>query len=257
MNPNVNWPTAVPSEAWSVLVVTEGRVEQRALATQLQRAGHRTHLVGNGREALLAWSESRFDVVLHDAILDELDGPGLVREIRRHDSPGSLTVIVTLGDSLPEREACRLAGASVVLSRPFQLDEFTAAVLAARRLAAEPTLSASSLPRTAIDWSVALAATGGRRELVVELVEIFHQEYPKTLAELRSAIEHRDPRALQRSAHQLKGCLRYFGTTPAGDLALALEQLGRSGTTTGAAEQVPPLLAAIDDLLPLLQHVPQ
>ena len=59
-----------------------------------------------------------------------------------------------------------------------------------------------------LDWNCALDAVGGSAELLVELVTIFFEEYPKLIDGIRSSIESHDLVELRRFAHTLKGCLR-------------------------------------------------
>jgi HPt (histidine-containing phosphotransfer) domain-containing protein len=152
-------------------------------------------------------------------------------------------------------DRCCQAGADACLSRPLQIAEFHDCIRAARcpNPAENPSARANS---DAIDWQVALAAVGGRRDLLAELVDIFGTEYPTTLTAIRAAMDQQDAKALQMSAHQLKGCLRYFGTTTASELARALEEIGRSGQIDGAAQKFEPLVAAVQRLLPQLQRGP-
>jgi len=106
----------------------------------------------------------------------------------------------------------------------------------------------------AIDWEAALGFVDGREELLLELIDIFFTEYAEIAPRIARAIESRDAAELHLYAHRLKGCLRYFGASPAGDTAWQLEMLGRSGTLDGAPELLVALRAAIDDeMLPSMR----
>ena len=238
---------------WQVLVVSDSMVEQKLLAGLLSKHHHRPFVAHGARDALLKWSETEFDVVLLDPLLAEMHGSELVREIRRRELRDRLVPILVLSEDPNERARCETAGANACLTRPLQIEEFQRCVLAARQPAANRPPAKSV---DVIDWKVALDAVGGRRDLLAELVTIFEAEYPATLATIGSAIERGDAKTLQVSAHQLKGCLRYFGRTQAADLAGSLEDLGRSGTVDGAAGKLEPLDAAIQRLLPHLHRGP-
>jgi HPt (histidine-containing phosphotransfer) domain-containing protein len=77
------------------------------------------------------------------------------------------------------------------------------------------------------DREVALARVGGDAGLLKELAELFLEEYPSMLAELRAASAQADAKAIERTAHGLKGSVANFGARTAVEAALRLEQLGR------------------------------
>ncbi|MGE5644468.1 MAG: Hpt domain-containing protein [Acidobacteriota bacterium] len=81
-----------------------------------------------------------------------------------------------------------------------------------------------------------LERVGGDAEFLRELSGLFAENCPKLLAEIRGSISNRDPRALERAAHSLKGSVSNLGAGPAREAALRLEMLGRSGDLAPAAE---------------------
>jgi len=83
-----------------------------------------------------------------------------------------------------------------------------------------------------LDRDVALARVGGDAELLKELAELFLEEYPRLLAELHAASHRSDARALERTAHGLKGSVANFGARPAVEAALRVEHLGRDQKMT-------------------------
>jgi HPt (histidine-containing phosphotransfer) domain-containing protein len=70
---------------------------------------------------------------------------------------------------------------------------------------------------------------GDDLELVTEIVELFLEESPLLLADLRQAIADRDAKAVERAAHRLKHSSGQFGSNPVVVAAVRLEVLGRKG----------------------------
>lgn len=93
-----------------------------------------------------------------------------------------------------------------------------------------------------INWPVALEATGGDEELLLEIVTAFMDEAPSAMSEIRQAVDQRDAKGLQVSAHKLKGSLRIFGSPKtAYEYAWQLEQIGlKSDPSTPPVEEVTP-----------------
>jgi two-component system sensor histidine kinase/response regulator len=96
-----------------------------------------------------------------------------------------------------------------------------------------------------VNWTTALDVVAGDRLLLVEVVDAFLQEAPQQMNAVDESIRQRDAVTLRRSAHTLKGSLRYFGAQAAFDIALALEMAGMAGQFEGAAERA----ASLRDLL--------
>jgi HPt (histidine-containing phosphotransfer) domain-containing protein len=103
-----------------------------------------------------------------------------------------------------------------------------------------------------VDWKFARDAVGGNPELLLELVEIFFEEYPKLIVGIQSSIDSKAYLELRRLAHTLKGCLRYFGKTKAGELSGRLEDMGRAGQIEDAIQLFGELQFEMNALLPEL-----
>jgi PAS domain S-box-containing protein len=92
-----------PATRYSVLVVDDEADVGETIADVLEHVGHEVTVVGTGREALQQIGEQRFDVILSDVRMPELDGPALYRELQSIDPelPNSLAFIT--GDTLSPR----------------------------------------------------------------------------------------------------------------------------------------------------------
>ena len=219
-----------------VLVAEDNAVNQRLVKAMLLKAGHDVHIVGNGRDAVRAVARERFDIVLMDIQMPELDGLSATREIRaaeagtaRHTPIVALTAHAMKGD----RETCLAAGADAYITKPVRSTELMETI---DKLTDTGGLSAAE-PGTsdaAFDVDRALAGLDGDRDLLMEIMEIFKAEAPAMLDRLRQAIDRRNASELQQSAHALRGSLLSLGAASVADTALGLENLGRQGTTEGA-----------------------
>jgi HPt (histidine-containing phosphotransfer) domain-containing protein len=97
--------------------------------------------------------------------------------------------------------------------------------------------------------AAALELVEGDRELVEELANLFVQECPAALAEMRSAIEKKDAPLLERLAHTMKGSSANIGAAGTSQLAMVLESQARSGKLDEAREQFMLLDAELARLL--------
>ncbi|MBI3927189.1 MAG: response regulator, partial [Armatimonadetes bacterium] len=120
--PDESPPKAVPAPAGeiSVLVAEDNDINRRVLRLQLQRLGYSVQAVTNGREAVEALSEDRFDLVLMDCQMPEMDGLAATREIRSRGEKSRRPVIVALTAhaSADQRERCMAAGMDDFIAKP-------------------------------------------------------------------------------------------------------------------------------------------
>ena len=100
-----------------------------------------------------------------------------------------------------------------------------------------------------LDRAEALARVGGDLELLKEIAALFLEDYPRSLDQIHQALDSGDAKALENSAHGLKGSVANFGARAAVDAAFQLEQLGRAHKL----DQVPQALAALEQSLSSLQ----
>ena len=106
----------------------------------------------------------------------------------------------------------------------------------------------------AFDEDVLVQHAAGDRELAGELVQVFLEEYPGWLAEMRKGIERGDGESVRRSAHTLKGAVDHCGASSAFDLALVVERMGRDDDMAGARAAFQELSTELSRLEPALRN---
>jgi signal transduction histidine kinase/CheY-like chemotaxis protein len=112
------------SSGLRVLVAEDNPVNQRLIVALLSKLGCVAHLVSDGRAAIEAHRQQRFDVTLMDCHMPEVDGYEATVEIRRHEATsGARVPIIALTASVlqTDREHCRSAGMDDFLSKPVTL----------------------------------------------------------------------------------------------------------------------------------------
>jgi CheY-like chemotaxis protein len=250
--------------ALCVLVAEDSPFNQHLTAGLLARHGHQAVVAGTGRDALALCESTRFDVVLMDVELPDMDGMAVTAEIRRREQGTGrhLPIVAMTAHEVERSQAeCLAAGMDAFLMKPVRPQEMLAAIETAtscpvqegRASQRDPAQPVSASAGAEVDWPAALAGVGGRRALLLELIGLFFQEYPELLARIARAIAADDAANLQLYAHRLKGSLRYFGDSPAANLAAQLEQLGREGHVARATSPSQQLRAALDQIVPQLR----
>jgi CheY-like chemotaxis protein len=132
--------TAIPVTALSILLAEDNRLNQILAVELLERRGHSVTVAGSGVEALEKLKAKRFDVVLMDVRMPEMDGVEATRRIREGEAgEGSrrVPVVALTAHALTgDRERFLAAGMDDYVAKPIDLEELDEVL---RRIAAERT----------------------------------------------------------------------------------------------------------------------
>jgi CheY-like chemotaxis protein len=106
-----------------VLVVDDERDVQALVRMVLERQGYEVEAASDGREALQKIGEHRPDLVVLDLMMPEIDGWGVLEELRgRPERPRVVLLSAYAHDPLTQRRGLE-AGAWACLGKPFRLPE--------------------------------------------------------------------------------------------------------------------------------------
>jgi CheY-like chemotaxis protein len=92
--------------------------------------GYRTDVAANGLEAIDALERQRYDIVLMDVQMPEMDGLEASRQINKQWSRDQRPQIVamTANAMQGDREQCIAAGMDDYITKPIRVEELTAAL---------------------------------------------------------------------------------------------------------------------------------
>jgi CheY-like chemotaxis protein len=119
-------PQTPPLKSLRILVAEDNPVNQRLAARILEKEGHEVAVAANGTEALTAWRNRSFDLILMDMQMPEMDGFQATFAIRRAEASSSLhipIVAVTAHAISGYRERCLAAGMDDYLSKPIRKND--------------------------------------------------------------------------------------------------------------------------------------
>jgi CheY-like chemotaxis protein len=104
----------------TILLAEDNPVNQRVALLMLQRLGYRADVAANGREALSAITRQRYDLVLMDVQMPEMDGLQATRLIcnRFVADARPRIVAMTANASTQDREQCLDSGMDDFLAKP-------------------------------------------------------------------------------------------------------------------------------------------
>lgn len=225
-----------------ILLAEDILVNQKLMLTMLGRMGYQADVAGNGLEVLDALARQRYDVVLMDVQMPEMDGLEASRRILASAPGGKRPRIVALTANamMEDREACREAGMDDYLSKPVQVKELQAVLERcgdwareqAKCLRTDSSPEEVAAPAIAPEAMEMLLQMGGA-QVVADLLELFRSEAPPLLQAMREALSRSDGPRLRESAHSLKGTASNLGAQTLASLCTELEKRGKSGSFEG------------------------
>ncbi|MFZ7116593.1 MAG: response regulator transcription factor [Bacteroidota bacterium] len=106
-----------------ILLVEDEEHLQEAIKLNLELEGYKVVAVGNGIDAVKVFKQERFNLVVLDVMLPELDGFGVCEAIRLHNS--SVPILFLSAKNTSEDKILGLKrGADDYMTKPFNLEEF-------------------------------------------------------------------------------------------------------------------------------------
>jgi two-component system, sensor histidine kinase and response regulator len=278
-------PTQTPAgrKAQSLLLVEDHEVNQEVARDLLADMGWTCHIVNNGKEALATLEAARFDLVLMDCQMPEMDGYEATRRIREQEGRGRsfcshgsrLPVIALTANAVKgDRERCLAAGMDDCVTKPIDpealenairkwLESPSAEAGAEGAQAAQPCIDLPAIApdvaatgaegaqaaQPCIDLPALLARCRGKSSLALTLLGKLEQRLPMDLAQLRECAAKSDAVSLARLAHGLKSAAAHMCADPSSRLACSVETLGANGDMEGARPVVVQLEREIENLL--------
>ncbi|NQU56500.1 MAG: response regulator, partial [Rhodospirillales bacterium] len=108
-----------------ILLVEDNETNQDVISMQIGLLGHGVEIASNGAEGLEMWKTGRFDLVLADCHMPEMDGfemTGAIRKIETESgSARTPTIAITANALQGEAERCIASGMDAYLSKPVEL----------------------------------------------------------------------------------------------------------------------------------------
>ncbi len=207
---------------YRILLAEDNPVNQEVVVGLLSKRGHTVIVANEGNEAVELSERHHFDFIIMDVQMPVMDGHQATAAIREREKTkgGHIPIIgLTAHAMTGDRERCIEAGMDEYVSKPLRKEELFKAI---EKIVPKP----SKIYK--LDEQRILERVEGDRDLFKRLVDVFLDNTPKLVSELRDAIVKEDFEQIRIIGHTLKGSCRFFEFKRAGDLSEQIEFAGKA-----------------------------
>ncbi len=105
---------------YSILIVDDNEMNRDLLSRRLTRQGYKVSIASNGVEALEAVRSQKFNLMLLDVMMPEMNGYQVLEQLKANGELNAMPVImISALDEQESIERCLELGASDYLTKPF------------------------------------------------------------------------------------------------------------------------------------------
>jgi PAS domain S-box-containing protein len=182
-----------------MLVVEDNLINQQVAQEVLMQEGAVVAVAVSGRQGIEAISSGeKFDAVLMDIQMPEMDGYEATRLIRGMAGMTELPIIAMTANALPaDRELCLAAGMNDHVGKPFDVDKLVAVIRRSCGLATKPETETQATANLAchpgIDCDAALKRLGNNRGLYARMLRAFEKDQGEVMERLRRSLDFPPP----------------------------------------------------------------
>jgi len=112
-----------------ILLAEDNAVNQKLALRLLEQMGYRADVASNGIEAVESVQRQKYDVILMDVQMPEMDGLEATRQIVALQKASPYIIGLTANAMQGDREACLAAGMQDYIAKPIRVDELVDALL--------------------------------------------------------------------------------------------------------------------------------
>jgi signal transduction histidine kinase/CheY-like chemotaxis protein/HPt (histidine-containing phosphotransfer) domain-containing protein len=239
-----------------VLLVEDNEFNQLVASELLSSvAGMRVSVAANGPQALESLQARRFDAVLMDVQMPEMDGYETTRRIRSNPAFAALPIIaMTAHATARDRELCLAAGMDDYVTKPFDPQALFA--MLAHWVAATPAAPSPAFrlppPEHGISFELGLKHCLGRVDLYDKIARRFVAEQSNTPDAIRHALDAGESDKASGMAHSLVSTAGTLGASALSEIARDLQiaiDAGESQRWPSLVDALRGERAVVDDAL--------
>jgi PAS domain S-box-containing protein len=223
----------------NVLVAEDVELNQYLVRHIMESWGFTVDVVNNGREAVAMVEKNKYDLVLMDIQMPEMDGIEATRAIRQLGDPvkAAIPIVALTANALKgDSEKYLSAGMNDFLPKPFNEQKLFIVIsnnLKTGAGAPQP-MNKSNTPVTGTeeklyDLNMVQTISGGDAGFVKKMVQLFLETVPPSMADLQKDTTEQNWVNVSKLAHKLKATIDSMGITRIKEVVRTIETNGKKG----------------------------
>lgn len=200
-----------------LLLAEDNLVNQKVAVSYFNHWQAKADCANNGKEAISLFKQKKYDLLIVDLYMPEMDGFETITQIRKLKK-GKHVPIIALTASAEQTTMKKAVdcGANICLTKPFDAEQLLSEIkkLLYKTEAVVPVVKAVKKKETKfkhINLKRLEDASLGSKSFVLEMIETIRQEVPSALDECKIFLQKRDLAGLASSVHKLKNSLLLVG----------------------------------------------
>ncbi len=215
-----------------ILLAEDDVINRRVIVKMLQEKGHHIEAVGNGKEALTIYEVGKYDIILMDIQMPEMDGVEAARRIKEKEGKGAHTPVIALTAYALKGDKEKFLGMGMddYLPKPIQMNELFSTI--DRR---------ALIYKGEVDKPKGVTLAQGQvfsalqEEVVtVERMARAIKDMSQCITDLQAANKNADLMAIENVAHRIKILAVEVNAEKVKDCAFKIELAARRGNLEDA-----------------------
>lgn len=224
-----------------ILIAEDNEVNLLVASRLLDKLGHHSAGVSDGRQALEALERESFDLLILDLSMPVLNGLDTAKAVRAKGLTIPIILLTAFTDS-ETRARAKDSGIDLFLDKPLDKEALRQAI---GQIEARTTATHAMQPEVdaAGDRVIDLALVRRRFyddfALLREIFGMYLEDAPARLKSIEAALTAGDSVAVSKAAHSLKGISGSVGSQSLSEAVLCIEKAGRAGDLAAARDGLP------------------
>ncbi len=196
-----------------ILLVEDNEMNRLVANAVLETTGVIITEAENGLEAIECLKQQEYDLILMDVQMPVMDGLEAAAKIRKDINKTIPIIALTANAIKGESDRCRAAGMNDFLSKPFEEEELIQMLchwLESGSIESKSNKQALQTKRL-YDLSSLNRISQGNTAFLKKMVTLFNEQVPKSVQEMKDALQQKDFTKLRSIAHKIKPAIDNMG----------------------------------------------